>query len=144
ITAIISSIFVVAQFGAFGIIVNEFVVNGIDGARFAVLLQGFVLLIITQFGPSIIDTIHNYAMNSQMDDVSRYLQSIMFTKTDELDIGTIEQPEFQNIREVSNNRGFNSFYNLLGVFSNTIRMVTRVVVALLALFTITPVVSLVI
>ena len=71
VTAIISSIFVVAQFGAFGIIVNEFVVNGVDGARFIVLLQGFILLIITQFGPSIIDTIHNYAWNVQMDDVSR-------------------------------------------------------------------------
>ena len=144
VTAIISSIFVVAQFGAFGIIVNEFVVNGVDGARFIVLLQGFILLIITQFGPSIIDTIHNYAWNVQMDDVSRYLQSMMFTKTDDLDIGTIEQPEFQNIREVANNRGFNSFYNLLGVFSNTIRMATRVIVALVALFAITPVVSLVI
>ena len=64
ITAIISSIFVIAQFGAFGIIVNEFAVYGIEGARFTVLLQGFILLIVTQFGPSIIDTIHNYVWNS--------------------------------------------------------------------------------
>lgn len=144
ITAIISSVFVVARFGAFGIIVNEFVVNGVDGARFIILLQGFILLIITQFGPSVIDTIHNYAMNVQSNDIVRYLQSMMFVKTDELDIGTIEQPEFQNIREIADNQGFNAFYNFLGLFSNTIRMVTQIVIAVIALIAITPIVSLII
>lgn len=144
ITAIISSIFVIAQFGAFGIIVNEFAVYGIEGARFTVLLQGFILLIITQFGPSIIDTIHNYVWNIQTDDISRYLQSIFFKKIDELDIGTIEQPEFQNIREIAYNRSWNSFYSLLGVFSNTTRMVTRVVIALIALFAIAPFIAFII
>lgn len=144
ITAIISSVFVVAQFGAFGIIVNEFVVNGVDGARFIVLLKGFILLIITQFGPSIIDTIHNYAWNTQIDDISRYIQSMMFKKTNELDIGTIEQPEFQNILEISNSRSWNAFYNLIGLFSNTIRMTTVIIIALVALFTISPIISFII
>jgi ABC-type multidrug transport system fused ATPase/permease subunit len=139
ITAILSSIFVVAQFGAFGIIVNEFVVYGIDGARFTILLQGFLLLLITQFGPSIIDIIHTYSWQVQQDDVSRYLQSMMFIKTGELDIGTIEQPEFQNIREIANNRGWSSFYNFLGLFSNTIRMVTKIAAALIGLVAIAPI-----
>lgn len=144
ITAILSSVFVVIQFGAFGIIVNEFVVNGVDGVRFVVLLQGFLLLVITQFGPSIIDHIHNYAWNVQVDDISRYLQSMMFQKTEELDIGTIEQPEFQNILEVSNNRAWSSIYHFIGLFSNTIRMGTRIIISLIAILAISPVVFLII
>lgn len=144
ITAVAGSVFVIAQFGAFGIIVNEFVLNGVDGARFIVLLQGFLLLVVTQFAPSIIGTIHSYARDVQSNDVSRFLKTNMFSKIEELDIGTIEQPEFQNIREISDSRGWGAFITLLNVFSNTIRMITLVVVSLSALFVIAPTAAIVI
>ncbi len=144
ITAILSSVFIVAQFGAFGMIVNEFVTQGIYHVRTLVLLKSFLILLISQFGPDIIDTIHFYASDIQTNDMVRHLQSLFFDRMRTLDIGTIEQPEFQNKYEISESRGWSSFFTITALFSNSIRTVTKVIVSLLALLTISPIVSLVI
>lgn len=144
IAAMISAVFTVLQFGALGIIVNEFMVQGINGARTGVLIEGFLLLVVTQFGPSLLEILSDYSRNIQHDDISRYLQSMMFTKAEDLDIGTIEQPEFQNIREITNNRGWGSFFNFLQLFLNTITMLTKVIVTLIALLTFAPIVFIII
>lgn len=144
VTAILSSVFIVAQFGAFGMIVNEFVTQGIDGVRALVLLKGFAVLVIAQFGPDIVDTIHYYASSIQTNDMVRHLQALFFDRIRTLDIGTIEQPEFQNKYEISEGRGWGSFFNTTALFSNSIRMTTKVTVSLIALLAISPLVSLII
>lgn len=144
VTAILSSIFIVAQFGAFGIIVNEFVTQGVHHVRTLVLLKGFLILLISQFGPAFIDTLSFYANDNQTNDIVRHLQTLFFDRMRTLDIGTIEQPEFQNKYEISENRGWNSFFRITMIFSESIRVTTKVIVSLLALLTISPVVSLII
>jgi ABC-type multidrug transport system fused ATPase/permease subunit len=143
-TASISAMFVVAQFGAFGIIVNEFVKNGIQGADPITLLKGFILLLVTQFGPDLITIVHDYAWNVQGNDLSRHLQSLRFLKMQDLDIGTIEQPEFQNIYEISGNRGWSSFYQVVHLFTTALRYITTVTVSSLAILAISPIAFLII
>lgn len=108
------------------------------GARILVLVKAFILLLATQFGPDIIDTIHDYAWEVQMDDLSRHLQSEFFRKMNHLDIGTIEQSEFQNIRYVANGQGWSSFYNITNTASTTIRSISRLIFSLIVIITISP------
>jgi hypothetical protein len=93
------------EFGALALIVNEFASHGVTHARTGVLLWSFGLLAISNFIPSIIDSFNNYATSIQIDDMARHLQSLQFNKMNELDIGTIEQPEFQNILQITKTRG---------------------------------------
>jgi ATP-binding cassette subfamily B protein len=144
VTAALAAVFVVAQFGAFGIIVNEFVVYGIAGARTIVLVKAFILLLVTQFGPDLIDVIHNYAANIQTNDLTRHTQVLIFEKMNQLDIGTIEQPEFQNMKEISNNRGWNSFFNIINLASMNIRSIARLISSAVVIIAISPLVFLVI
>ena len=97
VSTIIGAIFLFAQFGAAGIIVNEFVVYGIEGARTIILLKGFILLILSEVVPAVVSIVNGYAWDVQSNDISRHIQSLFFKKMDYLDIGTIEQPELQNI-----------------------------------------------
>lgn len=143
-TASIGAMFVVAQFGAFGMIVNEFVKNGIQGADPIILLKGFILLLVTQFGPDLILIVHDYSWNVQANDLSRHLQSLRFLKMQDLDIGTIEQPEFQNIYEISGNRGWSSFYQVVHLFTTALRYITTVTVSSLAILAISPIAFLII
>jgi ABC-type multidrug transport system fused ATPase/permease subunit len=139
VAASLVAVFVVAQFGAFGLIVNEFVTYGIAGARVAMLIKGFILLLVTQFGPDLFNLVHDYAWQMQNQALSRHLQSEIFKKMDHLDIGTIEQPELQNIREISTNRGWNSFYSIIDLFSVSFRNISRLVAAGIVIISISPI-----
>jgi ATP-binding cassette subfamily B protein len=134
----LTAVFVVAQFGAIGIIVNEFVTHGIGGVDIAVLIKAVIFLLITEFGPEVISVTHDYFGNTQSDDLSRHLQAKLFKKMEHLDIGTIEQPEFQNIVEIANNRGWNSFYTIVNYFSIIARNLSRLIVSSVALVVISP------
>jgi ABC-type multidrug transport system fused ATPase/permease subunit len=138
VSSMIGAIFLFAQFGAAGIIVNEFVTNGIDGARTIVLLKGFVLLILSEIVPAIVSIINTYAWNIQGNDISRHLQSLFFKKMEYLDIGTIEQPELQNMYGISNARGWSSFYNINNTLTDCVKQFTALIVAGISIFVISP------
>jgi ATP-binding cassette subfamily B protein len=65
-------------------------------------------------------------------------------KIKELDIGTIEQPEFRNIYDRSGNVGLNAIFNLVNSFTNFIQSSTRIIVAAISLFVISPLVFVII
>jgi ABC-type multidrug transport system fused ATPase/permease subunit len=144
ITSMIGAIFLFAQFGAVGIIVNEFVVHGINGARTIVLMKGFLLLILSEIVPAFISIINEYAWNNQSNAVSRHLQGLFFKKMEYLDIGTIEQPELQNMYGIANSRGWSSFFNISHTITDSIKQITALIVASFSIVIISPAVFIII
>lgn len=144
VSTIIGAIFLFAQFGAAGIIVNEFVVYGIEGARTIILLKGFILLTLSEVVPAVVSIVNGYAWDVQSNDISRHIQSLFFKKMDYLDIGTIEQPELQNMYGISNNRGWSSFYNINNTLTDCVKQLTALIVAGISIFFISPLVLIVI
>jgi ATP-binding cassette subfamily B protein len=138
--AIFDAMTTFAQFGAVAIIVNEFVVYGVSDARTIVLIKGVVLLIISDFVPAIISGINNYVISTQNHDLSRHLRSVHFDKMNNLDIGTIEQPEVQNIIEIMQTRSWNYFYTIIWHIAASIKQVVSLIIASVALLSISPIV----
>lgn len=136
--AVIDAATAFAQLGAISIIVNEFVIYGVSGARVSVLIKGVLLLIISEFVPAIIHAINSYVSDTQNNNLSRHLQSLFFDKMNELDIGTIEQPELQNIIEITTSRAWGYFYTIIWHITSSIRQVTSIVISSIALLTISP------
>ena len=144
ITSALGTAFSFIEFGAFAILINEFATHGIVHARVTVLVWCFVLLAGSDILPSIISSYNDYFTSIQTDDMTRHIQMMQFSKMNELDIGTIEQPEFQNILQTSNNRGWSSFFSIINLINGSIRNITAVVVASISLIIISPLVLLVI
>ena len=96
------------QFGGLSIVVNEFARAGIQNARQPVIVEAFVLIILGTFLPTLISSLQNYITSVEGDNIQRHLQKLIFATMDKLDVGTIENSEFQNILEVAGNRGWSS------------------------------------
>lgn len=133
-----------AQFGAIAIIVNEFVVYGVAGAHTIVLIKGLVLLVVADFVPAIISGIASYSTDTQNNNISRHLQSLFFDKMNSLDIGTIEQPELQNIMEITTTRSWSFFYTTIWHITTSIKQVVSLIIASIALLGISPIVFIII
>jgi len=132
------------QFGAIAIIVNEFTVHGLAGARIQVLIWAIVLLIISDWGPSVLAYFANYIYQVQNRLLSRHLTNKENMKLETLDIGTIESSEFQNMLDTVNNRGSNAFYNAFNTSGDLVGDITTIVVAFIAVAAISPFILLVI
>ena len=137
---IINSIFTFAQFGAIAIIVNEFATHGVAGARSAILIKGVILLIASEFVPMIVSGIAAYANTAQGNDIARHLQSQVFDKLQELDIGTVEQPEFQNILEITRTSGWRYFSTILFHITRSFGQLISFIIATVALLGISPII----
>jgi ATP-binding cassette subfamily B protein len=122
------------------IIVNEFVIHGVSGARISVLLGGFALLVASRFIPTLIYSVSSYAASNQNDDIGRHLQASFFDVMRLLDIGTIEQPEFQNIVEISNSRGWNHFFTIIFHINSFAKNFALLIFSAVALIGISPLV----
>jgi ABC-type multidrug transport system fused ATPase/permease subunit len=144
ITAAINASLLFLQFGSISIFVNEFITYGVDHARPIILFKGFLLFLVSEILPEIIGQIHGYVWNVQNDDFSRYLQSLFFDKMQELDIGTIEQPELQNMVEISQTRGWSAFYSINQVITDSVRQIIAFIISIVALIAISPWVALII
>ncbi len=134
----VDAVFTFAQFGAIAILVNEFALYGISGARSAVLIKGVLLLIASDFVPLIIASISSYATTIQANNLGRYLQAQVFDKLQELDIGTIEQPEFQNILEITKSSGWKYFHTIIWHLTRSFAQIISCIVATIALISISP------
>jgi ABC-type multidrug transport system fused ATPase/permease subunit len=132
------------EFGAFAIVVNEFATQGISGARPTVLLGSFVLIAFSDLLPTVLDSIQNYVWNIQFDDLERYFQVLKMNKMNDLDIGTIEQPEFQNMLDTVNSRGTGAFFSIINILTNTVRNIISLIIASISLYVISPVVLIVV
>ncbi len=135
----ISAAFSFAEFGSVAIIVNEFATYGIGGARPEMIFYGFMLLSVSHFAPEVIGMIIRYLWNTQNNDLSRHFQSLIFKKMDEIDIGTIEQAEFQNTFDLANRRGWNAAFRMISSFSDSLRQITLLIISIIALIAITPI-----
>jgi ATP-binding cassette subfamily B protein len=144
IIAVLKAIFLFAEFGAVAIIVNEFTLYGIAEARSEKIVYGLILLGVSHLVPEVLAIIDSYSWNTQINDLSRHLQSLIFKQMDDVDIGTIEQPEFQNIFDLSNRRGWRSFYSINNTTIDTVRHVTGLIISFIALMVITPIGALII
>ncbi len=133
-----------AQLGAISIIVNEFVTYGATEARNVVIIKGVILLVISEFIPAIIHGVNSYVSDTQNNNLSRHLQSLFFDKMNELDIGTIEQPELQNIMEITTSRAWGYFYTIIWHITSSIRQVVSILIASVALLAISPIVFVII
>lgn len=127
-----------AQLGAISIIVNEFVTYGVSEARTVVIVKGVILLVFSEFIPAVIHGINSYVSDTQANDLSRHLQSLFFDKMNDLDIGTIEQPELQNIIEIITSRAWGYFYNLIWHITSSIRQIVSILISSIILLAISP------
>ncbi len=139
VAAVFSALFSFAEFGAVGIIVNEFATHGVSTARPVIIFYGFVLLAASHFVPEIIGMVIRYVWATQNNDLSRHFQAIVFNKMNELDIGTIEQPETQNLINIANNRGWTAFFKMVSFASDLVRQITSVIASAIALVIISPI-----
>lgn len=138
IISVISTAVNFLQFGSLAIILDEFARQGIANARPSVLLWSFILLAISTFIPAIITAFDEKFSGIQHDDLDRHLQGMQFVKLNEIDIGTIEQPEFQNILQLTQSRSWNSFFGVLRFLNQFVSSGTVVVVATASLLFISP------
>lgn len=132
------SVFMFLEFGALGLIVNEFIKHGTAGARLSVIAWAFFLIIISTLVPSIISSFRGYFQDVQMNDMQRYLQSMIFNQMKRLDIGTIEQPEFQNMLDVTNSRGWSAVFNIISIITGSIRNIVALIIASVSLVILSP------
>ena len=144
ITTAVATSFSFAQFGALALLIDEFSIHGIHGARVPVLVGSFAVIIASTFLPPIIGSVNEYYFNIQQDDMARHNESRHFKKMHELDIGTIEQPEFQNMMQTINNRSWSSFYALINLANGSIKNAVAVTIASISLLVISPIVLLII
>lgn len=132
------------EYGSIAVIVNEFVVYGTYGARIAVLAKALIMILAAEFLPSLIASIQTYAWQIMNDDLGRYMQSRFFIKMQELDIGTIEQPELQNIFSLANSRGWGAIYAVINSISSALKNMTSLVIASISMVVISPLILLII
>lgn len=140
VSAAVGSAFSFVEFGAFAIIINEFATQGITQARPSVLIGGFVMIAISDLLPAVLGSLQNYFWDVQLNDLERYFQSLKFNKMNDLDIGTIEQPEFQNMLDTVNSRGTGSFYSIINILTNTLRNTIALIISAISLYVISPIV----
>ncbi len=135
----ISGSFMFIEFGALAIVVNEFQQHGAD-ARVERLVWAFILIALSSALPAAFSIFQEYFWKTQQDDMTKHLQSLQFAKMRELDIGTIEQPEFQNILENANTRGWQAMFSSINLISSSLRNIIAIVIATVSLVAISPVV----
>lgn len=136
---IINAVLAFAEFGAIAIIVNEFTIHGVSEARVMVLIYGFILLAVSHFVPEMVGMVSRYAFGTQNDDMMRHFQALVFDGMNRLDIGTLEQPETQNIISLMNNRGWSAFFKIIRFSNSLLRQLTSVIVSAVAFIIISPV-----
>lgn len=135
--------FMFLDFGALAIVVNEFQQYGRD-AHVEKIIFAFVLLVLSSILPPIFATFQEYFWKSQQNEMERHLQSLQFEKMRELDIGTIEQPEFQNILETTNMRGWSAMFSSINLISSSLRNIIALIIATVSLIAISPIVLVII
>lgn len=140
----VNAIFAFAEFGAVALIVNEFTVNGVAQARTEIIVYGLVLMGISHFAPEVVGMFIQYIRKTQYNELARHFQSLIFKKMDEIDIGTIEQPEFQNMFSFVNRRSWNSSFNMIASISDSITRLVALTISTIALISITPIGALVV
>lgn len=137
-TVILNSFFLFVEFGALGMVINEFIAYGINGAHMPVIFKAFSLIIISNFFPPVLGSLRSYYYDIQRNDMYRYLQTLEFEKINELDIGTIEQPEFQNILEIVSSRRWNGFFNIMTMVVSSLGNISELIIATVSLSLIFP------
>ena len=142
--AALSSVFMFVEFGALGMVINEFSTRGIHGARMNTIIFAFSLIVVSTLIPVILSSLRQFFSDSQSNDMQRYLQKLIFTKMEAIDIGTIEQPEFQNLLDVANSRGWSAVFNIIAIISNSLGNIIALVLATISLIVISPMVLVVI
>jgi ABC-type multidrug transport system fused ATPase/permease subunit len=143
-SAVFMSIFMFVEFGALAMVVNEFTRNGVGGANMRVVIVAFALILISTLVPSAISALQGFLADIQINDLQRYLQSLQFKKMQVLDIGTIEQPEFQNLLDVVNTRGWSAVFNIITLMTGSLRNMVALAIAAVSLLVISPLVLMVI
>lgn len=139
-TAGLTSVFAFLEFGGLAIIVNEFSTRGIDGARLPIILGSFAIMVAADFIPSVVDSLNAYFWEIQADQLQVHLQSLHFDVRNNLDIGTIEQPEFQDMSQTVNQRAWNGFFSTINLVTNIIRNIVSVVIASIAILSVSPII----
>ena len=132
------------EFGAIAIIINEFAVHGITGARTMVLVWAVILLVLSDWLPSLLSYLANYISKVQSRILIRHLANKENMQLNALDIGTVESSEFQNMLDTVNNRGSNAFFNAFTISGDLVLDVTNIIVAFIAVAIISPFILLVI
>lgn len=136
--SILEACFLFARFGALGIIVNEFTRNGITNADQTIILKGLILFIISEIGPSIVDALKGFAVNTQFDHLFLHIQKMYIEKMGYLDIGTIEQPELQDLYHKTNTQGWNAFFNIINQISIILNQLVAIIISCVSLFIVSP------
>ncbi len=126
------------EFGVFALIINEFSQRGVSDARTSVLIAGTAIIALAELIPNIISSVEDYFWTMQQQALDIHLQSLEFNKMNELDIGTIEQSEFQNMLSVVNSRAWNSFFSVNTTIVNSIRNTVAVIISAVSLYVISP------
>lgn len=126
------------QFGAIAIIINEFTQNGLDGARVFVITWAVIILIISDWLPSILAYMGNYISQVQNRILSRHLTNKINSMLNILDIGTVESSDFQNSLENVNNRGRSGFFMALTTSGDIIFSLSNIIVSFISILTISP------
>ena len=138
IIAIISTSINFLQFGSLAIILDEFARQGISHARPVILMWSFILLAVSTLVPAIVTAFDEKFSGIQYNDLDRHMQGMQFERLDEIDIGTIEQPEFQNILQLTQSRSWNSFFAIIRFLNQLVSSGTVVIVATISLLIISP------
>lgn len=144
ITAAGASAMSFVEFGAFALIINEFATKGIADARPEILIGGFLIIATADLVPAVLNSINSYAWTIQLDDLERHLQSLEFNKMHQLDIGTVEQSEFQNMLTIVNSRSWNSFFSIINLLTNSLRSVIALIISAISLLAISPIILLIV
>lgn len=140
----IGAAFSFIQFGALAMIVNEFTRHGVSGARMSVLAYAFGLIIASNILPSVVNSLQGYYSGIQSNDLQRYLQERVFLKMDTIDVGTVEQPEFQNMADIALSRGWGSFFSVISIITNSLRNIIALIIAMVSLLLLSPLAALII
>jgi ATP-binding cassette subfamily B protein len=124
--------------------VNEFTAHGVSGARIETLIWGLAGIIASSLLPAVFISIQSYLNKVQGNEILQYTEKLQFEKMDELDIGTVEQPEFQDMLERVNQRGWNAMMSIISNVTNSFRQIVALIVATVSLLVLSPLVLVII
>jgi ABC-type multidrug transport system fused ATPase/permease subunit len=102
------------------------------------------LILASDFLPSIISSFQIYAWGVQNNDIGRYFQVRIFKKMNELDIGTVEQPEVQNMILLTNSKGLPAIFSVVGIISSSFKNITALIISAVALIVFSPLILVII
>ncbi len=126
------------EFGALASIVNEFTKYGIDGARMEKVFLSVLIMVFADFVPDALQFVYQAFSNTHQRAIGRHLAKLRSESSKKIDIGTIEQSEYQDMMELSLTRGQPSFISISSWSVDLSRYITQMVIASISLLIIVP------